>query len=195
MLLSRLLEIPVLEHINASDVSRYLGIASSPEYLGSCRDSSLPAWFYKIQLISFPFRMIMHSNFAPQQGLLNLDWMKQNLGNVPTDKRYTQGRNNSNGVWKTVQLFIGRLPLSLGRRESGHQMVQVAMFQCWQLGIAHVPSPRRLWAFLPVYFSSLPPLVFAHLVTDQPSFPSSAATGTLLCLKTRVKKMQLPPPK
>lgn len=42
----------------------------------------------------------MYSIFAPEQGLLNLDWLRQNLGIVPADKRHTQGRNNSDGTWK-----------------------------------------------------------------------------------------------
>lgn len=54
----------------------------------------------------------MHSIFAPQQGRLTLDWMKQNLRNVRANKTHTQVRNTSDGTWKAGWLFIGSLPLA-----------------------------------------------------------------------------------
>lgn len=59
----------------------------------------------------------MHSIFALEQGLLNLDWMRQTLGNVPANQTHTQVRNNSDGTWKAGWLFIGSLTLALVREE------------------------------------------------------------------------------
>lgn len=138
----------------------------------------------------------MHRDFAPQQGLLNLDWMKQNLGNVPAYKRHTQGRNNSNKIWKAGQLFIGRLPLSLAGEEGVRPLNStVSSVPVLTAGNSSCPKPTEPGSIFICFcqLSSSSSLCSSH-ITDLPSFPSSAATGTQLWLKTRVKKMQ-PPPK